>query len=360
MTSATVTFLPEVRWARHIAELAGGEDDSPRASRVAPLLLVRHLGDGTHDLCVGDVMVTADADAVTYTVNVAARWQSRPAGIDEDASHDATGVAEYLTEMIDDVLPAAARVDDVTHTAARYAKAACEVARNHVVELRELRYTLEQHMAAESLGHTANEHLTGLVSSLLLLDIVCGRAEDRARDAIREGLWAYLDDDEAYHAYRLLRDPTILSDAEPATTRTRTWMRLHDSAIRQCEAMAEQRSAESSAVIDLLAAAVSISGSRDADAQTRLNLLIALVSLGIGVPALILALYGATALLPLETPRQNLAFAPVAAPLVVAGGLAIFFAPKGSTKHIWRVAGIAVIVVAVLLYLAGITLEKAV
>ena len=122
--------------------------------------------------------------------------------------------------------------------------------------------------------------------------------------------------------------------------------------------MADLLATESGAIVDLLMAAESISGSRDADAQTRLNLLIALISLGLGVPALMLALYGATRIVPLRSLRQQIAFAPVVVPLLIAGILAIAFAPGGATKRIWIVAGGAVMAVALLMYFGGVILDE--
>ncbi|MEC5185761.1 hypothetical protein RCH12_003238 [Cryobacterium sp. MP_3.1] len=51
-----------------------------------------------------------------------------------------------------------------------------------------------------------------------------------------------------------------------------------------------------------LAAAASVSSSREANAQTSSNTLAAVASLGPGIPALVLAPYGADRLLPIDTP----------------------------------------------------------
>jgi len=361
-TSAIFAPTPSTHLAMKKRAALGYDDDPAGTSviRLAPLLLVRPEQDERYDLCVGAVRVAVSAvDKISLEFYVNRRWQVVASEVQDDESNRSGRVAEYALEQITSVLPASSASDEPADVAARYAKAACEVARNNVVELRELRYEIEQRLAGESTDETADEELNGIVSSLLLLSIACGRAEDVARDASREGLWAYINDDEAYHAYRKLRDPTIMSDHDPATAQTRTWMRLHDNGVRHCDAMAAQLNDESAAIIGLLEAASSISSARDADAQTRMNTLIALVSLGLGVPALVLALYGAQLILPLETTRQQVAFIPVALSLVAAAVLALLAAPKkGRPKRLWIFAAVAVLVVLISLIVGGVVLVE--
>ena len=326
-------------------ESAGG------SIRVAPLLMVTDssgITDPSHDeaiIVVGHVVVVVGDDGgVVCEVHTEHRWRCTSGLIETVDTTDNLGDIASLRALIEPILPVHRDDEDAHHTAARYAKAICEVSRDSVVAIRQIRYQLESRLAEES-GQSDGEEHTSVVAAMLKLNIVCGRVVDVARVAVREGLFAWITDDDAYHAYRLVRDPSLLIDLAPATPALRSWMRLHDSAVRQCERLTEQISHESMTLVRLLAAASSISSSRDADAQTRLNLLVALLSIGIGVPALVLTMYSTELLLPLQTVRQRVAFVPIFLSLFIAAALAIRLAPKGRARRIWIVAGVAVLLV---------------
>ena len=132
------------------------------------------------------------------------------------------------------------------------------------------------------------------------------------------------------------------------------WMRLHDAAVRQCQEMCRQLEKESDSIRVLLSAASSISGSREADAQSRFNLLVALLSIGLGIPALFLTMYGANLLLPLNTWPKVGAFLPVGFALLVAGAAAIGLAPRGSKRRVWLICGGIVLAVLLAMIAAAI------
>ncbi|MUK01313.1 hypothetical protein GM708_04840 [Vibrio cholerae] len=243
---------------------------------------------------------------------------------------------------------------DLDWIAASFAKQICERSRDSIPQLREIRYGLENRLAVHSASDSGSDEHTSIVASLLQLNIILGRTADQAREAVREGLWVYVSDDEAYHSYRRLRDPSIISEFSPATAALRTWMRLHDAAVRQCEELRKQADAEAGSIRALLASASSISNAWEAEAQSRFNVLIAVISVGLGVPALVLALYGAELLLPLNTAPRQLAFLPVAAGLMVAALIAILKAPRGRHRSIWRLGAGVIVIVLVLLVVAGI------
>ena len=90
---------------------------------------------------------------------------------------------------------------------------------------------------------------------------------------------------DAYHSYRRLQDPSLINPVSVTSFRTRSWMRLHDAAVRQCLEMRKQLDAESDSARALMAAAASISNSREADAQSAFNTLAAVASFGLGIPA---------------------------------------------------------------------------
>ncbi|MFC0315109.1 hypothetical protein ACFQNE_08535 [Gordonia phosphorivorans] len=329
--------------------------------RVVPLVLaVPEAGRKSDPLScrfiVGEVVVVAHESGIDYRVWRGHAWELDSAGIGPDTGIDPDGDLADLTGLesaVAALLPKRRENEDLSFTVARHAKAIAEASRNTAARLREFRYHWENALAEESEGSATERH-TSIVASILKLHIIGGRAFDIAETAVREGLYVYLDDSDAYSAYRRLRNPNLLVDVESATPRTRPWMRLHDAAVRQCENLALTMRRESEALMNLLNGASSTAESREADAQTRLNQLVALLSIGLGVPALVLALYGAQVLLPLENWRQWVAFAPVALSLLVAAVLAIIRAPAGKTSSLWKIAGWAVIAILVALIIGAV------
>ncbi len=112
--------------------------------------------------------------------------------------------------------------------------AICEMSRENVVEIRNLRYTLESRLAKSSSNSNALEDFAEITAQLLQFNIISSKVADQAREAVREGLRVYEYDRDVYHGYRKLQDPTLLNDEQPATFDMRPWIRQHDAAIRQC------------------------------------------------------------------------------------------------------------------------------
>ena len=348
-----------------MVEFAGGGlpgGSGPCIVRVAPLLYVAGV-KGKRLVLVGHSLVVVqghrNAAVECFVTNA---WEEGTAEgefrrLDFDVARDSDAAKNAISEF-EERLPAwpdiASPFDPEMH-AARHAKALAELSRNSVTSVREIRYDLEHRLANFSNKSLAISSSTPIVASLLELSIICGRAADEAREAVREGLWLHLSDTKAYHSYRRLQDPSIINEAEPATPATRSWMRLHDAAVRQCMEMRKQLDAEAGSARNLMAAAASVSNSREADSQAAFNTLAAVASLGLGIPALVLALYGADRLLPLNTQPRQLAFIPVAIGLVLAAVIAIWRAPKGKSGWIWIVAAIGIIALLLsLLVVAGL------
>lgn len=275
--------------------------------------------------------------------------------VDEATSESRDGVLAEVEKVLAGILELCSQ-ENHRDRAPEVAKRLSELSRNNVANIRDLRYGLESDLAKSSRDSSATEDYTSMVANLLQLNVICGRAADQAREAVREGLWVHGSDSEAYHAYRKLQDPSIVNPIEPATHEMRSWMRVHDAAIRQCQQMQFQLEAESTSIHALLASASSISSSREADAQTRFNLLVGLLSIGLGIPALFLALYSATILLPLNSGSKLISFFPVAAPLLFAALFALLRPPAGSTRKYWIGCGIVTLVVfCILIYVAIVT-----
>lgn len=343
------------------AGLPGGHD-RPSILRVVPLLHVAGR-KGRRVVVVGHSLVAVHSeDDVVVQSFITNCWEEGSAEgeflrLDVETSHESEA-AKFAICSFEQRLPPwpeTTGLFDAEMHAAKHAKALAELSRNSVASVREIRYDLEHRLAQfSSQGHPTSSS-TPIVASLLELSIICGRAADEAREAVREGLWLHLSDSSAYHSYRRLQDPSIINEAEPATSATRTWMRLHDAGVRQCMEMRKQLDAEAGSARNLMAAAASVSNSREADGQSAFNTLAAVVSLGLGIPALVLALYGADRLLPLNTQPRQLAFIPVAIGLLLAAVIAIWRAPKGRSGWIWVVAAIGIIALLLsLLVVAGL------
>lgn len=140
---------------------------------------------------------------------------------------------------------------------------------------------------------------------LFELSIVTNRARDEARAAAREGFWLWLTDIEAYQRHRSTLDPTLLNGHQPADLDTRPWMRTHDAGVRHCLAMDQQLSDEAALIAGMLDAASTVAVARESESQETLNALMAVAALGLGIPALVLAYYGADRLLPLNDWRRR-------------------------------------------------------
>jgi hypothetical protein len=179
------------------------------------------------------------------------------------------------------------------------AKEASEQSRETVAVLRSMRLDLHDRVAA-SMGSDDGESPSTTIPLLISLGIAVTQAQHEARDAIREGLWLWRDDSAAYHAYRRSRDKTIINEHHPADANTRTWMRTHDAAIRQCEAMSELLGEEIQALTHTVQSAGVMAQIRDAESADTLNKVAGAAAVGIGLPSLGLAYYGADKLLALD------------------------------------------------------------
>jgi len=332
--------------------------------RVVPLVRSFRV-NGQQHLATGSVRVVVSGElAVAFEVFLQGIWARQDqtssfAQLDAEATAEAerwVAASSALAVALAQPLTASGRGElDLEYIAAGLAKRLAEKSRNAAADLREIRYALELELAETSTRSTTHGSQASVVSALLQLGIICGRAADSTREAVREGLWLHVTDPAAYHAHRVLLNPAIVTHVSPATVLTRPWMRLHDAAIRQCLELGKQLDTESVAVHALLAAAASVSSSREADAQTSFNTLAAVASLGLGIPALVLALYGADRLLPLDTLPRQVAFLPVAAGLVFATVLAMRRSPRGEHRRVWIVGAAAALTALLgLLVIAGV------
>jgi hypothetical protein len=193
-----------------------------------------------------------------------------------------------LKARIKDFTKSASSSGENEECAARVSKRFAEDSLDALSKLRELRYDLERQLIDPPRGLTS-----GIVTSLTLLSIIIGKCTEQARRSVREGLWLWIAESDVYHAYRRHRDPQILRQDKASDFVFPDWTEHHDAAIRHCQSLEEQLREESQYVRSLLAAASSISSASEADAQARLNWIVAAVSIAVGVPGLVFSLYGA-------------------------------------------------------------------
>lgn len=342
--------------------------------RAVPLLFVSD-GEGfARTIAVGICIVTTEGDEAPITVRTVVQnaWQSshRERGRARASTYAVTRLENAPGETPGDMagsLPTKVRAHLEEHVAAavparipeggaqavtEVAKALAEASRDKVSELREVRYALEEKLAQASDESKAVSQAS-VVAALLNLGVVADRARGIARETDREGLWLHLTDSATYHAYRRLQDPRLLIDVQQATAASTPWMRVHDAAIRQGKAMLSQLDEECSSIRSLLNAAASISSSQEADTQQRFNVIAAIASIALGLPALVLTLYGASVMLPMDESRLPL-FLPVAIALMTAAVIAIWQGVALKRGLMWILAAVLVLaLVGLLLFWAG-------
>jgi hypothetical protein len=233
------------------------------------------------------------------------------------------------------------------------AKAIAESSRDEVYTVRAVRYELERVIGA-NLRRARTQELEFVLADVVELTVAVSRARDEATEAWRGGLSSWRSDLAAYHAQRRLQDPTLPRRAGARRASRRAWFAILDAGVRQCKAMDQLLTEEATLLHQLLDAAASVSVARDAQAQETFTLVATVGGVLIGMPALILALYGATAVLPLNM-SNSVVLLPVAAAGLVAGLLAAFLPGRERVGKIGRfsVTLIATAATIVLLALAG-------
>jgi len=281
-----------------------------RAFRAVPLLRV--VGRGPERvLVVGQARVVVGTSAVVVELAVQAAW----AEASQWGPLDAASVSLQLLETAlrspgHDVGRVVRSEPGRQLVASRLAKGLAEGSRNSVADVRAIRYELEQALAE---GLRGKRGRTGLLAQIVEIALAVNRARDQAREAAREGMWLWFTDDEAYQRHRHSLDPTLLNGVEPADAGTRPWMRQHDAGYRQCAGMEALLGEEARLLYDLLGGASTVEASREADAQETLNTLLTVAGVGLGVPALLLTLYGVDGLTPATNVRSLAALLFIAA-----------------------------------------------
>ncbi|MFJ8959516.1 hypothetical protein ACIRG5_08990 [Lentzea sp. NPDC102401] len=278
-------------------EVAAGA--GPRSGLAVPYLRLvgRH---GSREILVGEARVTA----TRVEIAVSATWTETGGWHREPWNGEALG--ETLTHPAHPIRP---NQRDVS-----IAKGIAEGSRNTVGELRQLRYEMERQVA-DLLTQRTNAKLRLIMAQLVELSIAFSRARDFAREAIREQLW--------------MRD---------------------GGALPHCQAMDTELGDEMTRLQSLLGSVSTLAVAQDGEAQQRFNTLAAAAAAGLGLPALILSLYGADEYLPFTWDKAWRALTPIAGVLTVAAGIILSRMPGRTTgKHHLVAAGLITGLIAVLL-----------
>ncbi|MEU4743663.1 hypothetical protein AB0G02_24800 [Actinosynnema sp. NPDC023658] len=278
---------------------------------VPPLL--RLIGDrGDRRIVVGAARVEVTAEGETsVTFQVRAVWREDTGWRQES---DREGLDEVLVGSLAE--PAHRFAGDPASVAVMAGKALAEASRNEVAGLRGLRYDLERHVA-DLLAQRRSTALRSLLAQVIELSMAFSRARDHARETIRE---------------------------------TRPETATHLAALRHCEAMDVELAEEVARLQALLTSMSTFAVAQDGEAQQRFNMVAAAAAAGLGLPALILSLYGADAFLPFSFDHAWRALLPIALTALVAVGVVLRRMPGRATwRHYAAAVGLVALLVCVLL-----------
>jgi hypothetical protein len=208
-----------------------------------------------------------------------------------------------------------ARLDPHSHVAA-VAGALAENTRNQVALLRRRRSLLAADLSGILRGEGDPSGTTVRLASLVELARAASRVREECLDAARGGMdcWRQGTDsegDEGYHQYRKVRTPELLRETASPDHKKHAWLRMHDLAIRHLEGAADELGDLATQIYGLLGGISSTAALREAQAQERLNVVVACAAVGFGLPGLVFALYGADLLTPFDGLRQSLTLAAV-------------------------------------------------
>lgn len=191
----------------------------------------------------------------------------------------------------------------ISDGAATIAKGITEGSRNTVAQLRDLRYEMERKVA-DLLAQRRSTALRTVLAQLVELSMAFSRARDHAREAVRE-------------------------------------RRGTAAALRHCEAIDTELAEEVTRLQSLVGSVSTFAVAQEGEAQQRFNMLAAAAAAGLGLPALILSLYGADDYLPFTWDKAWRALAPIAVALSLAGAVILHRMPGRTTaKHYLTALGL--------------------
>ncbi|WP_232285295.1 hypothetical protein [Saccharomonospora xinjiangensis] len=356
--------------ARCVVTTELDEESEPRAyahSRssvflVAPLLRVVALPQGRR-VVVGRIRVSVKGEGSATanptvrstagtTVDIAAETTAKAAAgtpvetavdvvvqavwAENDGWHQETELPAGLAEALFAALASPSHLvpDEPQARAMVMAKAFAEGSRNELTRLRAMRYELERRIA-DLLAQRRTTTLRAVLAEVVELSMAVSRARDQAREAGRSRLHSWL-----------------WSDGEPPMAP------VHEAALRHCLAMDAELAEEDARLHSLLSGLSTLAVAQDGEAQQRFNLAAAAVAAGLGLPALILALYGADAVLPLDSWASAWrALLPIGGTTLLAVLLALRTMPGRANPRHYVTAVVAVLALVAILFVAGASVK---
>ncbi len=361
----TLTYADQSPWERAITSI--GDLDVGVEYRLAPLLAVVVLPEEAAAkykeataVVVGHTHVCVDQEGVVSLRAVIGQMSTGPkrdvgdkSGVWRATSSSDPRLLDALRlewEKNDHDPPVTAQA-----RATRAAKALAENSRNAVARLRESRYEVERRFGLH-LRRQPGQDMELVLADVVELLAIVGRARDVARWCVRSGLQYSVNNPTMYHAQRRLVDPSLPPREGREAAEADPTFAEYDAAVRQCRALEQELSDEIDALRAVLASGSAIAVTRDAQAQEKFTILATVSAVALGLPALVLALYGASAFLPLNGALAFGSFR-LLYPVLAAGVLAAVLAASlpGKGRRRWRFIGTlaGVLVVFLLLAVAG-------
>ncbi|MCX2947724.1 hypothetical protein [Lentzea sp. NEAU-D7] len=287
-------------------ETGGGRWDG----RGAPF--VRLVGtEGDRKILIGQARV----EDTRLSVIISAVWS------EEGRWHEVPWQNDYLGDTLKHPRH---RVPADEHAAEVVAKAIAEGSRSVVGQLRDLRYAMERQVAELLAPRSGGQPRSATALRMVMVQLVelstaFSRARDRALECLREYTW------------------------QP-----------NDRAKRHVEAMDVELSDEVTRLQSLLGSVSTFAVAQEGEAQQRFNMLAAVAAAGLGLPALILSLYGADDYLPFTWDTAWRGLVPIAIALSVAAAVILRRMPVQATaKHYKAAFGLIAGLIGILL-LAGL------
>lgn len=288
----------------------------------APLLAVLNVTAGQL-IVVGRTQVVVSQNGSASVVAVAHElWQANHEK-KEHAAHvsHARGwrTVDSHPELLAGMQIALARVGhlipaDNEWRAVAIAKGLSEQSNEAVSTVRSLRYQAERALGSRIRGVGADD--LDVLADVVELGIAANRARDFGREAAREGLWLWRSDKDAYHAHRREVDPTLPLRDSATDGLQRAWIATYDAGVRHCREMVSLLGDEVEQFHRLLEAGSTISVARDAKAQEHFNFVATVGAVLLGLPSLVLAVYGADGM----TKLNNWVWI---APLIACGAVSV-------------------------------------
>ena len=327
----TVEFRPDLD---HGSEQAAYRESGADAFLAGPFLRV--VGEpGSRRLLTGRVRVAVTADRpVAVSVVLQCAW-AEAGGWHQERDPASEPDADLLAALAE---PAHQITGDDGVRALTIGKAFAEQSRNAVLQLRALRYDAERQLA-DLLAQRSSRMIRPLLAEIVELSMAVGRARDQAHEAFRDGMWIWLWDADTYRRNR----------GEETHAPEAPWEALHRAALRHCEAMDAQLAEETARLHSLLSSMSTLAVAQDGEAQQRFNLAAGVVAAGLGVPALILSLYGADSFLPLDSfDHAWRALLPIGLTTLVTAGVVLNRASARPRHHAMAALLVAALVGALL------------